>query len=241
MSEEQERQYRQEDSKVEVSGFEAKYYDTLMNLITLGWYPSFIRRAIEDLELEPGQRVLDLGAGTGRNALLMHERISPGGEIVALEIGKEMKEQFTRKTMKYPSIRLEERRIDEPLPYVEEFDTVFISFVLHGFVQERRETILANAWRALKPGGFFAILDYDNFDVDAAPAWVRFAVRRVECPLAEDFIRRDTRQMLSGYGFGHFRQRGYLRGYLRLLLAEKVLQEGDPERSGEVLQNLTLK
>ncbi len=222
MSEEQERQYRQEDSKVEVSGFEAKYYDTLMNLITLGWYPSFIRRAIDDLELKPGQRVLDLGAGTGRNALLMHERIAPGGEIVALEIGEEMKAQFVKKTREYPGICLEERRIDEPLPYKEEFETVFISFVLHGFVQERRETILTNAWRALKPGGRFAILDYNNFDLDTAPAWIRFAVRRVECPLAEDFIRRDTRQMLSAHGFGNFRQHGYFRGYLRLLTAEKL-------------------
>ena len=222
MSEGEERQYRQEDSKVEVSGFEAKYYDTLMNLITLGRYPSFIRRAVDDLDLKPGHRVLDLGAGTGRNALLMHERIAPGGEIIALEIGEEMKAQFIRKTQRYPDIRLEERRIDGPLPYEKEFDTVFISFVLHGFVQERRETILANAWRALKPGGRFSILDYNNFDVDAAPVWIRFAIRRVECPLAEDFIRRDTRQMLSRHGFGTFRQHEYFGGYLRLLTAEKA-------------------
>jgi demethylmenaquinone methyltransferase/2-methoxy-6-polyprenyl-1,4-benzoquinol methylase len=208
---------RQEDSKVEVRGFEAKYYDRLMDLITLGWYPSFIRKAVEDLRLQPGERILDMGAGTGRNALLMREYIGESGEIVGLEIGEEMQAQFRKKAAPFVNIRLEERRIDEPLPYEGTFDRVFISFVLHGFVQEKRDAIIANAYRALRPGGTFSILDYANFDVDKAPAWIRFAIRKVECPLAEDFIRRDTRQMLQRHGFGDFQESRYLKGHLRLL------------------------
>ncbi|WP_456392181.1 class I SAM-dependent methyltransferase [Nitratifractor sp.] len=211
----------QDLSKVEVRGMEAKYYDILMNIITLGWYPSFIKKAIDDLELKEGERVLDLGAGTGRNALLMREYIGRSGEVRALEIGAEMQEAFRRKTAGYPNLILEDRRIDEPLPYHEEFDSVFISFVLHGFVQEKRDRIIENALKALKPGGRFAILDYANFDVDKAPWWVRFAIRKVECPLAEDFIRRDTRQMLREHGFDTFRESLYLQGYLRLLMATK--------------------
>ena len=34
------------DSKVEVTGAEARHYDLLMNLITAGTYPFFIRRAV---------------------------------------------------------------------------------------------------------------------------------------------------------------------------------------------------
>jgi len=214
----------QEMSKVEVKGWEANYYDILMNIITLGWYPSFIRRVIEDLELRPGERVLDLGAGTGRNALLMRSYLGEEGEVRALEIGPEMQEQFRRNTAEYPNLILEERRIDEPLPYEEEFDRVFISFVLHGFVQERRDRIIQNAYRALKPGGIFSILDYANFDVDKAPAWVRFAIRKVECPLAEDFIRRDTQKMLSEHGFSPYKEHRYMKGYIRLL---QVRKEGE--------------
>jgi len=221
------RELQQEDSKVEVTGFEARYYDMLMNLITLGWYPSFIRRAIADLGLQEGERILDLGAGTGRNTLLMREFIGSTGEVLGLEIGPEMQAQYQQKTAAYPNLRLEDRRIDEPLPeeYAGRFDRVFISFVLHGFIQEKRDAIIANAARALKPGGTFAILDYNNFDVDRAPAWVRFAIRRVECPLAEDFIRRDTRKMLAKHGFGDFRQTEYLKGYIRLLQGAKRIED----------------
>ncbi len=219
---------RQEDSKVEVTGFEARYYDTLMNLITLGWYPSFIRKVIADLRPRAGERILDMGAGTGRNALLMHAYTGESGRIVGLEIGEEMQRQFRSKTAGIPSIRLEDRRIDEALSYEEEFDLVFLSFVLHGFIQEKREAILRNAYRALRPGGRIAILDYANFDVDEAPGWVRFAIRRVECPLAEDFIRRDTKEILTAHGFGEFREEYYLLGHIRLLVAEREEKpEGD--------------
>ncbi len=216
------KELRQEDSKVEVRGLEARYYDTLMNLITLGWYPRFIRRAIADLSLRKGERVLDFGAGTGRNALLMRECVGEEGEIVGLEIGPEMQAQFLEKSIPFDNIRLERLRIDTPLPYHEAFDRVFISFVLHGFIPQKRSQIIQNAYRALKPGGKFSILDYNAFDVDAAPWYIRFAIRRVECPLAEQFIGLDLHKLLHEAGFAQFEEHHYFKNHLRLLTATKV-------------------
>ncbi|NPA30183.1 MAG: class I SAM-dependent methyltransferase [Epsilonproteobacteria bacterium] len=216
------KEYKQEDSKVEVTGFEARYYDLLMNIVTLGRYPSFIRQAIADLHLKPGEKVLDFGAGTGRNALLMAPYVGECGHITGLEIGEEMKAQFARKTAGHENISLLDRRIDEPLPFEGSFDVVFISFVLHGFVQDKREAIIQNAHKALKPGGRFAILDYANFDVDQAPWYVRFGIRKAECPLAEDFINRDTEAMLRSHGFARFEASFYFGGHLRLLKAYKA-------------------
>ncbi|BCD67262.1 class I SAM-dependent methyltransferase [Nitratiruptor sp. YY09-18] len=211
----------QDMSKVEVKGFEAKFYDRLMDIITLGYYPFFIRKAIRDLRLKKGYKVLDFGAGTGRNALLMHRYIGDEGEIVGLEIGKEMQEQFRRNCATYPNIKLENLRIDSPLPFKEEFDIVFTSFVLHGFIQKKRDIIIQNAYNALKPHGTFAILDYANFEVDKAPWYVRFPIQKVECPLAQDFIERDTKKMLSSFGFGDFEEHFYFGRYVRLLKAKK--------------------
>ena len=213
----------QAQSKVEVSGFEARHYDTLMDLVTLGRYPSFINQVIQDLSLKKGDHILDFGAGTGRNALIMYKYIGETGKIVALEIGKEMQRQFRKKTASFKNIKLVAQRIEKPLPYKNSFDVVFTAFVLHGFVQEKRDAIIKNAYNALKDNGFFAILDYNNFDVDKAPCYVRFAIRHVECPLAEEFIRKKTESMLAGAGFSDFNTRYYFKGYIRLLKAFKCL------------------
>jgi demethylmenaquinone methyltransferase/2-methoxy-6-polyprenyl-1,4-benzoquinol methylase len=89
-------------------------------------------------------------------------------------------------------------------------------------VQELRDVIIQNAYRALKPGGRFAILDYANFDVDRAVWYVKWAIRKVECPLAEDFIRRDTEAMLKEHGFGRFESHFHFKNYLRILNAYKA-------------------
>jgi demethylmenaquinone methyltransferase/2-methoxy-6-polyprenyl-1,4-benzoquinol methylase len=211
----------QENSKVEVKGFEAKHYDKLMNIITFGWYEGFINKAIKDLGLKEGDKVIDFGAGTGKNALIMRKFVKKDGFILGVDIGDEMSEQFLQKTAPYDNIKLLNKSILEPFDTNQKFDMVFISFVLHGFTQENREKIIKNAYNLLKDGGIFAILDYNEFDVDKAPFYIKTAIRKVECPLAEDFIKQDLKEMLKANGFKEFNQKEYFKGYLRLMLAKK--------------------
>jgi len=205
-------------SKVEIAGAEARYYDLLMNVITGGTYPFFI---IRDMRIRPTDAILDLGAGTGRNACLMARYLGDQGRIVGLDIGPEMLEQARRRCQHLPNVTFEKRRVEEPLPYQETFGKVFISFVLHGFVQQDRLRIVGNAYQALRPGGQFLILDYNEFEPERAFWPVRFAFRHVECPLATDFVRRDWQTILQEEGFDHFRAHYYYFGYVRLLGAEK--------------------
>lgn len=220
------RTYSRSDSKVEVTGLEARHYDSLMNLITAGTYPSFIRRVVQDMAIRPEDAILDLGSGSGRNACLMVRHLSGEGRIVGLDIGPEMLEQARRRCRDLPNVTMEKQRIEETLRYRDEFDKVFIAFVLHGFVQEDRLRIVDNVYRALRPGGRFLILDYDEFEPEQSSWPVRFAFRRIECPLATDFVRRDWRAVLREKGFGGFQVHRYYSGYVRLLGAEKV----DPRR-----------
>ena len=215
-----EKKLTQDQSKVEVTGFEAKHYDLLMNIITLGTYPFFIRKAIKSIGLKKGESVLDFGAGTGRNDCLMLKYIGREGKITGLEIGEEMSEKF-RKNCNYPNVNLLNKRIDEPLEFEKEFDTVFISFVLHGFIQEKRGIIVKNAYNALKEGGKFVILDYNEFDPDKAFFIAKYAIKNLECPLAEDFIRRDWKKILTNFGFKSFRETFFYKKYVRLLIVYK--------------------
>ena len=213
--------YTRSDSKVEVTGFEARYYDLLMNTITGGTYPFFIRNAIREMQIQQGDNILVFGAGTGRNMDLMDKYLSGKGRIIGLDVGPEMLEQAQRRFADHPYITIEKQRIEEPLPYEGEFDKVFISFVLHGFIQEDRLKIIANAQSALRPGGEFIILDYNEFDLKQSPWPVRF-VFKMECPLATDFIGRDLQAVLRGQGFDEFRVCSHYLGYVRLLAARKA-------------------
>ena len=213
--------YTRSDSKVEVTGLEACYYDLLMNTISGGTYPFFIRNAIREMQIQPGNNILVFGAGTGRNMDLMDKYLSKKGRIVGLDVGPEMLEQAQRRFADHPYITIENRRIEESLPYQGEFDKVFISFVLHGFIQEDRLKIIANAQHALRPGGEFIILDYNEFDLKQSPWTVRF-VFKMECPLATDFIGRDLQAILREQGFDEFRVHSHYLGYVRLLAARKA-------------------
>ena len=214
--------YTRDDSKVEVSGLEARHYDFFMNLITGGTYPFFIRRVVKDMQIQPADSILDLGSGTGRNISLMNRYLSEEGRVLGLDIGSEMLEQAQRRFANHPRVTIENRRIEEPLPYEEEFTKGFISFVLHGLIQEDRLKVIANVCRALKPGGEFLILDYNEFDLKGSPWLVRFAFG-LECPLATDFIGRSLQAMLREHGFDEFRVLTYYLGYVRLLAARKAV------------------
>jgi SAM-dependent methyltransferase len=46
--------------------------------------------AMDRLGLRPGQRVVDLGCGSGRTTLELAARVGPGGEVVGADISAEM-------------------------------------------------------------------------------------------------------------------------------------------------------
>ena len=208
-------------SKVEVSGFEARYYDALMNVLTAGTYPFFIRKAIREMEIQPKDSILLFGSGTGRNACLMRKYLSDEGRIVGLDIGKEMLAQARPRCKKFSNVSFLEQRIEEPLSFENEFDKVFMAFVLHGFVQEDRLKIIRNAWKALRPGGEFIVLDYSEFNPAESSKIVQF-VFNLECPLATDFVLRDWKSILREEGFDAFREYPHYFGYARVLAARKA-------------------
>jgi len=206
-------------SKVEIGEWGARYYDILLNLLLVGRYLHFIKEVIEKMDIEPGQSILDLGSGTGRNDCLMAQKIGPQGKIVGLDISDEMIRRALKRCSQYANIGFKKERIELPLAYKEEFDKVFISFVLHGFEDEQKGGIIRNAYQALKPGGIFHILDYAEFDIDRMWFPLRWAFVRWECQLAVEFLTLDIKRMLRAEGFTDVREEFYLRRHLRLVSA----------------------
>lgn len=208
-------------SRVEVRPTEARHYDVFMNVISLGYYPRLIKRVVDKMDVQLGQSILDLGSGTGRNDCFIAQKIGHNGSIRGLDISKEMLSLSRKRCQSYPNVNFEEQRIEMPLTYQEEFDKVFISFVLHGFEDTQKVGIISNAYRALKPEGAFCIFDYNEFDLERLWFPLRQAFIRGECQLASEFLRLDLKGMLSSQGFTSFQEELFLRGHLRLLKAAK--------------------
>ena len=212
----------QQRSHIEIEGWAARHYDLTMDLLLAGRYQAFIERAVQLMHIHEGDAILDLGSGTGRNICVMLETLGPTGAVVGVDISQEMLNQAQKRFRDYSQVSFLKQRIEEPLPYHEEFNKVFASFTLHGFEDEDKEDVIGNAHRALKPGGIFWILDYNEFDLECQWFPFRWAFRRFECELASEFLSLDLKEMLARHGFGNFVIHVFLRNYVRLLGAEKL-------------------
>jgi demethylmenaquinone methyltransferase/2-methoxy-6-polyprenyl-1,4-benzoquinol methylase len=209
------------ESGVELTPFVSKHYDTLMNWGSMGGYQRFINDAISTLKIEKGEKIVDLGCGTGRNASIMLPYLKGEGQIVGVDVSDIMKSKFEKRFENDPQVIFKQQRIDQPFDLQQTFNRVFISFVIHGFPHEVRQTIIENAYRHLEVGGVFAILDFAEFNMDEMPAFHRFVFKKIECPYAFDYIQKDWKSILSEKGFSSFNERFFFKNYVRLLQAKK--------------------
>jgi len=110
-------------SKVEISKLTAKYYDILMDFVTFGGYSLFIQKAIRLMSIKSNDRIIDLGAGTGRNACLIMNYLSNKGELIGLDISREKNIEKTLNKVKLYSNKIKseiekEKGIDKDIIYI---------------------------------------------------------------------------------------------------------------------------
>ncbi len=205
-------------SKVEIDGLEAIFYDELTLLMSGFTYNRFIKDAISKINIGVSDDILDFGCGTGKNLCIMGNYTQ--GLLVGFDTSKMMIKQAKAKC-RGRNAKIFYHDIRKPNPFIEQFDIVFISFVLHGFVDSDRDKIINNAFNSLKKGGRFCILDYNEFNLEEKNIFVRTVFKYGECPLASEFIRIDLKEKLRSFGFLKFEEHLYYSEIVRLLVAYK--------------------
>ena len=191
-------------------------------MLSLGRYSYFIRQVIKKMGIKSGQSILDLGSGTGKNECFMAEKVGPYGKIIGVDISDDMLRQARKRCYKYPNVIFNKQRAELPLPYKEDFEVVFISFVLHGFENTQKLWIIHNAYEALRAGGSLYLLDYAEFDLGRVWLPLRWAFTHWECQLAVEFLELDIKEMLRSQGFSNFEEEFFFKKHLRLLKAAKT-------------------
>jgi ubiquinone/menaquinone biosynthesis C-methylase UbiE len=122
------------------------------------------RALVDQASVRAGQRVLDVGCGTGTLVLLI-KKLYPTAEVVGLDPDPKALGRAARKAERAgASVRLD-RGFSDELPYADaSFDVVFSSLMFHHLPAAEKETTLREIRRVLKPGGSLHLADFDGHD-----------------------------------------------------------------------------
>lgn len=111
------------------------------------------RRLIKMLEPQPGERILEVGAGTGYYALRVAESVGPSGRLDALDIQPAMLDHLAAKAREKGIENVVTTECDaHVLPFEDDtFDAAYLATVLGEIIDQ--DQALAEMYRVLRPGG----------------------------------------------------------------------------------------
>ncbi|MFB6278573.1 MAG: arsenite methyltransferase [Salinibacter sp.] len=116
-------------------------------------------RPTDHADLQPGERVLDLGSGAGMDAFVARRDVGPKGHVHGVDLAEEMveKARANADTMGYDNVTFEVGDIED-LPVDDgTFDVILSNCVLN-LVPDKRAAF-AQMHRTLRPEGRFSVSD----------------------------------------------------------------------------------
>ncbi|MBK8164234.1 MAG: bifunctional demethylmenaquinone methyltransferase/2-methoxy-6-polyprenyl-1,4-benzoquinol methylase UbiE [Gammaproteobacteria bacterium] len=136
-------------------------YDLMNDLMSFGVHRLWKRFTIEIAGVRPGQRVLDIAAGTGDLSRQLSARVGADGTVIAADINAAM--------LGLGRDRLLDRGVAGNIAYVQadaerlpfadnSFDLVIIGFGLRNVTD--KAAALASMHRVLRPGGRLLVLEF---------------------------------------------------------------------------------
>jgi len=129
----------------------APWYDAIVRLLSFGGDREYRRRAVAALRLRPGQRVLDVGCGTGLNFRLLSEGVGPAGLVVGTDLSHAMLRQAPAERASRIQARASQT-LFKPASFDAALSTYLISTLLG-------EGVLDPIVEAVRPGGRIVIVD----------------------------------------------------------------------------------
>ena len=139
----------------------ASKYDLMNDLMSLGVHRAWKAYAVAVANVKPGDKVLDIAAGTGDLARAFARKTGPGGLVMHTDINEAMlragRDRLLDEGLVLPSTVCDA----EQLPFrSESFDLATVAFGLRNMTHKDRA--LAEMCRVLRPGGRLLVLEFSH-------------------------------------------------------------------------------
>lgn len=139
----------------------ALYYDAFLDFFTFNQYARFLKKAIEVLAPRSGEKILDLGSGTGRAVFWIAQAVGRDGEVIGMDLSKAMVEIAKKRYGGLNGLVFLRKDVTHPWAYQNYFDGIFTSFTLHEIEEKGRLSVLKHGFLALKEKGRMVIGDFN--------------------------------------------------------------------------------
>jgi ubiquinone/menaquinone biosynthesis C-methylase UbiE len=127
-----------------------------------------VRRAgLKMLAAQPGEKVLEIGFGTGRSLVDLARAVGPGGRVFGIDLSPKMREIAQRLVRKKGLEARVELTCGDALhlPYgTRTLDGIFMTFTLELFDTPEIPLVLAECRRVLRPGGRIVVVGMSRLD-----------------------------------------------------------------------------
>jgi ubiquinone/menaquinone biosynthesis C-methylase UbiE len=138
----------------------ASHYDFLINLMTLGQISRLRQKTVDLAQLQEGEKVLDVGCGTGAVTIPAKKKVGSNGTAVGIDPDPAMI-AVARRKMNRGNLEIDFRvGVIEALSFPDAtFDAVTSSLMMHHLPDHLRSKGLSEIFRVLKPGGRLLIAE----------------------------------------------------------------------------------
>jgi len=168
-----------------------------------------------DLGLHAGDRVLDVGCGTGRLAMTFAGRVAPTGSVAGIDPAPEMIKRATSRAGKQQVPAAFQVAFAQRLPFPNAtFDAVACTLALHHVAEDDQQSAVQEMHRVLKPDGRLLIAEFDQgHGPHALLRWLR--------PSAPEHMAERAHQLVDAAGFTAVTGRPTNLSWLRTITARK--------------------